>query len=114
MPGPSVSVSISISGVVGRLCLQLLGLPRRQDLAHGDRSSRYMKLEGVVSCLPPSHRLYYARGLCPLHRVFACGGAALVDSNRVTSGRDVLRKAAQEISWISRSFCDVQMDVYFP
>ena len=26
-------------------CLQLFGLPRRQDLAHGDRGSRYMKLE---------------------------------------------------------------------
>jgi hypothetical protein len=26
-------------------CLQLLGLPRPQDLAHGDRGNRYMKFE---------------------------------------------------------------------
>jgi len=29
----------------GTQCLQLLGLPRPQDLAHGDRGGRYMKLE---------------------------------------------------------------------
>ncbi len=45
-------------------CLQLLGLPRRQDLAHGDGDSRYMKLEvALFVCLPqgnaPGHRAEY-------------------------------------------------------
>ena len=29
-------------------CLQLFGLPRRQDLAHGDCGIRYMKLAGSL------------------------------------------------------------------
>jgi len=40
-----VPVSQSAAWAWAKFVLQLLGLPRRQDLAHGDRGSRYMKLE---------------------------------------------------------------------
>lgn len=58
-------------------CSQLLGLPRRQDLAHGDR--RYIKLEvtGLV-CLPqgnaPGRR---ALKVCLLIFVLDVGNYAL-------------------------------------
>jgi hypothetical protein len=34
-----------------RFDLQLFGLPRRQDLAHGDRCIRYMKFEACLWCV---------------------------------------------------------------
>jgi hypothetical protein len=107
-------------------CLQLLGLPRRQDLAHGDRGRRYMKLEAALLCLPsrgsaPDRGLWVFAAEVYASKVQTCRSSAVRRTRMLGLGWIVLDASSQAktgqyigIWQTKRSVCEVVLDDALP